>query len=159
MTRLAATLVLALALATPGAALAEAEMLGRWQGTYKCNQGWTGVDLVIEEDTQVADALEGGPDAKRLKASFAFYEIARNPGVPSGRFTMRGWFSPGKGELSLVQERWIDRPVGYVMVDLHGDFDAEEDVLVGRVDGFNCGPFEIRRAEGPPQADSWLTGK
>ena len=133
--------------------------LGRWRGTYLCNQGWTGVDLEIGPDEARAEAMESDQPGRYLKATFSFFQIATNPGVPSGRFTMRGSYDPATGQLKLGQERWLERPEHYVMVDLTGTRDPETDTIKGRVDGYNCGTFELRRADGPPvDAGSWLLG-
>lgn len=149
------SLLVALLLATAAHATEPAvpgeEVVGRWQGTYLCTQGWTGLDLTIRI---------GEPQApgKELEATFAFYEIARNPGVPSGRFRMRGHFDPDDGHVDFEQDHWLERPARYVMVNLHGKLDPAKETLAGRVSGPGCGDFELRRAEGPPTADSWLTG-
>jgi hypothetical protein len=150
---------LALVLSTSLARAEEPAALGRWRGTYLCNQGWTGVDLEIEADTE-RESVQGPAEPGRyLRATFSFYQLARNPGVPSGRFTMRGSFSHQDGRLQLQQERWLERPPHYVMVDLSGALDPETGVVTGRIDGYNCGEFELRRAEGAPTgADSWLLG-
>lgn len=124
----------------------------RWQGTYLCNQGWTGLDLTLE----VVEEAEPG---RELKATFSFYEIDRNPGVPSGRFLLRGHFDSEDRHMDLAQDRWLERPPRYIMVDLHGRFDPEADTIEGRVSGPGCGDFSLRRAEGPPTAKSWLLGR
>lgn len=157
MPRLSMLLALALALVTTAAHATtppvpdQSDVLGRWQGTYLCTQGWTGLDLTIERH---ADSKPH----QLLEATFAFYEIDKNPGVPSGRFLMRGHYDPEDGHLHLAQDRWLKRPDRYVMVNLSGQWDAEADRISGRISGPGCGGFELRRADGPPTKESWLTG-
>ena len=60
-------------------ALSPARLTGTWTGTYFCPQGWTGLRLVLK-------AASNGT----LAATFDFYPIDGDPGVPSGSFTLTG---------------------------------------------------------------------
>ena len=88
-------------------------LLGAWSGEYICNQGLTGMTLLI---TRVE------PD---IRAVFAFYELAENPGVPDGCFEMAGSFDPSTGRLDFAAGRWIHRPEQYFTVDLEGRAERE----------------------------------
>ena len=50
-------------------------LTGTWNGTYMCVQGETGLRLTI-------NAKSDG----KLTATFSFYSVPSNPGVPSGDF-------------------------------------------------------------------------
>lgn len=78
---------------------------GTWTGTYTCAQGLTGLRLTINNSG-------GGA----LTATFVFYAVPSNPGVPSGSFAMTGTYSASG--LVLNQDHWINEPSGYSMVDL-----------------------------------------
>ena len=51
-----------------------------------------------------------------LTGTFNFYAIPRNPGVPSGSFTMNGTYSATG--MRLIRGQWISQPFGYIMADL-----------------------------------------
>ena len=81
-------------------------LTGTWVGTYVCSQGETGLRLVIQ-------AAASGV----LTATFNFYAVPSNPGVPTGSFTMTGSYAYPAG-VKLTQGQWINQPSGYLMVDL-----------------------------------------
>jgi WD40 repeat protein len=87
--------------ASPEAAV----LTGTWTGSYVCGQGTTGLSLVTQ-------AGRGGS----LTATFNFYAVPHNPGVPSGSFTMTGTYSAAGVRLSRSQ--WISQPFGYIMTNL-----------------------------------------
>ncbi|MFG2985920.1 serine/threonine-protein kinase [Streptomyces sp. NPDC048258] len=80
-------------------------VVGSWQGTYRCGQGLTRLDLTITS-----------PGGRALEAVFAFSAHPDNPGVPNGSFTMIGSFESGR--MTLRGDRWINRPRDYLTVDL-----------------------------------------
>lgn len=80
---------------------------GTWKGGYVCTQGDTDLSLVITQDEC------------SLTAIFNFSESDTNPGVPSGSFRMEGNFNQLE-EFELSGTEWIDRPLGYEMVDILG---------------------------------------
>ncbi|MBI1407189.1 MAG: hypothetical protein GC145_13820 [Caulobacter sp.] len=132
---LASALVL---LALPVAASAAEPLDGVWEGAYTCYQGKTGLTLTL-------DATPSG----EVTGTFAFWPRGDNPGVPSGRFAVRGRVTAG-GELELHGDHWINQPTGYAMVGLSGKAYAgqngDKDVLVGRVtDLEGCTEWAARR--------------
>lgn len=80
-------------------------VVGSWQGTYLCGQGLTRLDLRITS-----------PGGRTLEAVFAFSAHPDNPTVPNGSFSMVGSFEDGR--MILRADRWINRPPGYLTVDL-----------------------------------------
>jgi WD40 repeat protein len=80
-------------------------LTGTWTGSYICLQGRTGLSLVMH-------AVPSGI----LTATFSFYAIPPNLGVPSGSFTMTGTYSAAG--IRLNRSRWITQPPGYIMGDL-----------------------------------------
>ncbi|MBI4917353.1 MAG: hypothetical protein HY825_16055 [Acidobacteria bacterium] len=102
---------------------AERAAVGSWRGTYKCGQGMTGLDLLVEQNR-----------GSGLVAEFYFYAVPGNPGVPSGRFRMSGSVTPaGVVRLLASDDEWIDRPPGYIVVGLTGSISSEGTMFTGEV--------------------------
>ena len=110
-------------------------------GDYVCNQGLTDMTL------QIATTSSG------LEALYVFYEAAANPGVPSGCFRMTGAYDPTTGALRFRAGSWIVHPTGYLTVDLDGVVDLAAGRYEGRVRGFNCTRFTLRRSDRAPVID------
>lgn len=103
----------------------------RWVGRYECPQGVTGLTL------EIVTAPSGAT------ATFRFYAVPENPGVPSGSFVMRGTV---RGDVvELVPDHWIEQPTDYWMVGLVGSIDASGTTLRGRIRETECGAFELTR--------------
>lgn len=108
-------------------------VVGRWQGTYTCAQGATGLSLEIRATSDTA-----------LEATFHFRKIPQNPTVPEGSYTMKGFLVNDK--LRLRRQEWIDRPQGFVMVGLNARVtDPEPQRLSGTVSNLGCEGFTITR--------------
>jgi hypothetical protein len=127
--------ILLLAAAAPIAAQDAAS--GEWIGSYRCTQGETALDLHIEPLAHAA-----------VQAVFFFHAAARHPGVPDGCFLMRGTLQPDR-TLALHAVRWLLRPPGYAMVDLHGILTPDGRNLTGQVDYPLCGAFSLRHSSAP----------
>ncbi|MGW3151415.1 protein kinase domain-containing protein [Streptomyces sp. NPDC001177] len=120
---------------TPSSPAADAtDLSGRWNGSYVCNQGITGLVLTIEDhDDGTADAV------------FSFYPAPSNPQVPRGSFAMTGTVE--NGVLTLRATQWINQPPNYLTVDLQGSYDTlTPNHLDGRVYGPNCTTFSADRS-------------
>jgi hypothetical protein len=137
-----AFLVLLVALLATTSASAQNRLAGRWQGTYYCAQGLTGVTLTIRGTEEDAEAL------------FHFYPVPENPDVPVGCYTMNGYVDTATDTINLVSDEshWILRPVGYVTVNFRGRFTGGRHRIVGRVEGPACSTFTMRRVEEAPPA-------
>jgi hypothetical protein len=85
----------------------EATATGKWKGTYACAQGLSGLTLTIKPGKTVDTTMH------TLTATFAFYPIAANPGVPSGSYSMTGYYFPGG--IDLQPGQWISQPSVYGM--------------------------------------------
>ncbi|HEU5473913.1 MAG TPA: hypothetical protein VFV67_24975 [Actinophytocola sp.] len=118
----------------PAGEVAPADLVGVWEGEYTCGQGNTGLKLTIKE-----------PDGAALPTLFEFYPLPSNPNAAKGSYQMVGGLTGGK--LKFRQEKWIDQPNGYVMVDLVVTSPLTSDVklLSGDVDDPNCKGFSVRR--------------
>lgn len=117
----------------PPASLSPVSLTGTWTGSYTCSQGETGLSLVIQ----------AVPDGT-LTATFSFYALPGNPGVPSGSFTMTGTYAAGG--VDLTHDQWISQPAGWEMVDLSSGPPAQNGtVLAGRVTTPGCGTFTVTR--------------
>jgi eukaryotic-like serine/threonine-protein kinase len=119
--------------AGPRSALNPARLTGTWTGTYFCPQGWTGLRLVLKAASNGA-----------LAATFDFYSIDGNPGVPSGSFTLTGSYS-ARG-FRLRPGHWISEPPDYLMVSLTAPApDNNDTTLTGSVTGPGCTTFSVSR--------------
>jgi hypothetical protein len=114
---------------------------GTWSGKYGCNQGITGLTLTTED---------AGDDT--VRATYEFYEVPENPGVPSGSFIMEGPYVDGELELAGVE--WVDRPENYEMVDLRlwSELGIDPQRIYGTVHltgggGSDCSLFTLDRVE------------
>ena len=140
MIRLVAALLVGLL--AMSSASAQDRLAGRWQGTYYCAQGLTGVTLTIRGDDERAEAL------------FHFYPVPENPDVPVGCYTMFGNVDTATGRINLESDesRWILRPANYVTVNFRGRFSGGRHRIIGRVEGPGCSTFTMRRVEEAPPA-------
>ena len=134
--------VLLVGLLAMSSASAQNRLAGRWQGTYYCAQGLTGVTLTIRGDDARAEAL------------FHFYPVPENPEVPVGCYTMFGHVDGATGTINLESDesRWILQPPTYVTVNFRGRFTDGRQRIVGRVEGPGCSTFTMRRVEEAPPA-------
>ena len=83
-----------------------APLFGTYKGTYKANQGITGVTLVLEGTT----------------GKFYFYAVEENPNVPSGVFTTTNTYNPKTGLMEIKGAEWVIKPSNYVTVDFAGEY-------------------------------------
>jgi hypothetical protein len=83
----------------------EAAAAGKWKGTYACAQGLSGLTLTIKPGKTVDTTMH------TLTATFAFYPVAANPKVPSGSYSMNGYYFPGG--IDLLPGQWISKPSFY----------------------------------------------
>ena len=112
---------------------AASTLTGTWVGTYNCEQGQTGLRLAINANAN-----------GKLTATFSFYAVPSNPGVPSGEYTMTGTYS-SSGE-TFTQDHWISQPPGYVMVSLNAGPPADGgSVLNGNVSDSGCSTFTVKK--------------
>lgn len=93
-----------------------------WEGVYECQQGITNMTLEIKQSKC------------SLEAVFTFYENPINPGIPSGSYTMRGEID-SQGYFELAPESWIERPAGWEMLPVTGDYWEDKDALRCKICG------------------------
>ncbi len=121
-----------------------AALLRDWRGRYVCNQGETGLILAID---RVAPRADGKLE---LRARFIFHAIDVNPRLPTGCFAMSGVYDPATGAVALSAGRWLRRPDGpgenWVTVDLEGRVAHGAGAVAGRIIGYNCTTFSLKRA-------------
>lgn len=118
---------------TSAAEIDLAALVGAWEGSYTCNQGKTGLRLIIKP-------AESGS----LPAIFEFFPLPGNEQAKAGSYTMRG--SIEAGHLVFRGQRWIDQPQRYVMVDLSVT-SASSNTLEGDISGSGgCSTFSVQRA-------------
>ncbi len=109
-------------------------VLGVWVGKYICGQGITRLTLDVRADK-----------GNRVKATFRFGPVKENPSVPLGSYRMSGTYSALTRRIDLKGVEWVDRPLGYEMVDLRGSMSADGLALKGDVPFVGCSVFELTR--------------
>jgi hypothetical protein len=109
-------------------------LLGTWTGEYTCNQGESGMTLTIEP-----------ADDASVRVLMEFFPLPENPGAKKGSFQLSGSYSSDR--LVFRQEKWIEQPPNYGMVDLEVTSPVEPDVeaLSGNVLFEGCKGFSVRR--------------
>lgn len=109
-------------------------LVGTWTGEYTCLQGETGMTMTIDPVDDVS-----------VRVILAFFPLAENPGAKKGSFQLVGSYDGDK--LLLRQQKWIDQPAGYSMVDFEVTSPVEPDVdaLSGNVLFEGCRGFAVRR--------------
>jgi hypothetical protein len=117
---------------------------GAWAGEYTCAQGLTSITLDVREAR-----------GREVLALATFYENAKNPGVPSGCFTLRGRYEAATGRLLLKQDQWIQRPDdNWFMIDLDGRIDKSGQAYSGAVrfpvQPGACTTFRVHRVARAP---------
>lgn len=141
--KLSAFLAGCAALLFAGEALAQP--FGSWAGEYTCAQGLTSMTLDVRETNR------GG-----IAALATFCANPKNPGVPSGCFTMTGRYNAEFGLLMLRQDAWIQRPGDtWFMIDLDGKIDKSGKIFSGSVlfpaAPGACDMFSLKRTIAPPR--------
>ena len=135
LTKFITTLLALFAVATP--AFADT-LTGLWRGQYTCGQGLTAMALALREDAR-----------GDVQAVMTFSEHPKNPGVPTGCFTLAGRFNARTGGLLLKQGKWIRQPDPYwYMIDLSGKVAGDGAHYSGAIvfpqDGL-CSTFTVTR--------------
>lgn len=130
-------LTLFAAFTVAGSACADT-LTGLWRGEYTCGQGLTAMALSLREDA-----------CGNVHAVMTFSEHPKNPGVPTGCFTLAGRYNARSGALTLKQQKWIKQPDPYwYMIDLSGKVSADGASYAGNVgfpqDGL-CTTFSVKR--------------
>lgn len=108
---------------------------GEWIGKYICTQGVTSLNLTVTKG-----------DGAAIKATFSFGPLPENPEVPKGAYQMRGTYDPATRSVKLDGVKWIDAPLGYVMVGLDGHMTPSGQKIAGHVPDLpGCTGFEVWR--------------
>jgi Zn-dependent protease with chaperone function len=107
---------------------------GTWTGAYYCNQGETGLRLIMQASSD-----------GQVNATFNFYPLPGNPDVPSGSFVMTGSYSADG--VVLTPDHWISEPPGYEMVGLAGVLESgNQNVLEGQITTSRCTAFSVQKS-------------
>ena len=113
---------------------------GTWRGTYRCSKGLIGMELIVYI-----------VDSQSLRATFNFFPVASNPGVPRGSVAKKGTYN--SSSFSMQGDYWIEHPSGYFMSKETASFDSSgPESLEGQIEG--CKNFAIKKvsAETRPPA-------
>lgn len=106
---------------------------GKWEGTYMCGQGETGLTLTVVAN---ADHTLGG--------TFRFYPIPANPHIPEGEYEVQGIVTGGDS-LSLQGKSWIRRPKDYEMVSVVGTYASGTGSMQGVIPECRGSIVKLRR--------------
>ena len=109
------------------------ELTGVWKGTYECQQGHTGATLTFNSDQF----------GNTTNAQFDFYTAPGGPQVPNGSFVFD--VIKDGDNLQLKSNRWINRPLPYVMVDIQGRVNSQVGYISGRVLSQGCREVRLDR--------------
>jgi hypothetical protein len=109
------------------------DLNGTWEGAYTCPQGLTNLKLVITAKSM-----------KNINAVFQFSPHPNNPNTPSGSFRMKGNLER-PDLLYLKATTWINKPAGYMTVDLRGNIYSSR--IIGNILSDGCSAFELKRKE------------
>jgi hypothetical protein len=126
-------LATALSLLASALAQAPANLNGRWQGSYVCPQGRTGLYL---------DLNQGAGNS--YSAVFSFFALKDNPGVPKGSFTMSGTVNDA-GVLRLQAGQWIEQPADYITVNLSAVVLAKNSRMIGQILSPGCSTLSLTK--------------
>lgn len=120
------------------------KLVGTFRGSYYANQGHTGLTLKVEKT-----------DDGEYIAEFFFYSVPDNPSVPSGRYKCEVTYLPDTGNYYVRGVEWIERPSGYVFVDLEGPL--KEGIFEGIVNSHlgNKYTFHLVKQEGENAPSNW----
>ena len=119
--------------------------VGEWKGGYDCGQGMTGLTLTIAAAGASGEGDGAGASGgSSVEATFAFYEVPENPGVPSGSYRLEGGYADGG--LALEGVEWIEQPEGYVMVGMESDFVTRPGYFAGKVLDPSCTAFLLEKS-------------
>jgi len=103
----------------------------KWKGSYLCGQGKTHLEL------EIVGVQDGTVDA--------IFRFHHRPSGARGAYHMSGSLQP-KGHLSLSAGEWIERPPGYITVNMTGAIKKRR--YAGRIDNDSCGAFSVMRQRG-----------
>ncbi len=111
-------------------------LIGTWTGSYSC-----GIERGLRLEVQANPVSD---PQYPLVATFTFYPMPTGPTSPSDSYTMVGSYQNYGGDVSFRQNRWVNQPPGYVMVDLVGSrVRRGENLFVGRVTSMGCTNFVV----------------
>jgi hypothetical protein len=110
------------------------DLTGNWEGTYICGQGLTNLNLAISQNS-----------SSEISAIFKFSASKSNPAVPSGSFRMTGTYDSRTNKIVLNATQWVNRPAGYITVDLVGKVSQGNTTISGEVVSSNCSTFTVEK--------------
>ncbi|MCL2469556.1 MAG: hypothetical protein FWF24_04925 [Alphaproteobacteria bacterium] len=120
-------------------ALAHADFspVGKWEGSYACEQGFTGATLHIEK---VKDG--------KFDGLFSFFPTEKNPDVPAGSYRVSGEYDEDTLRILINPGKWIKQPEGFQNTIIIGSFDPVRQSFSGFFQGITgCTSFEAMRHE------------
>jgi uncharacterized caspase-like protein len=122
-------------IAAPPKRFAPADLAGRWEGTFRCQQDTVGMALQLDP-----------PSSGRVSGRFEFFPTGSAPSFQPGSFATAGSFDAASRRLRLDGGKWIDRSWGFQTHDLMGEVQADGAVIEGRILTPGCTEFRLRRA-------------
>lgn len=119
----------------PPKRFAPADLAGRWEGTFRCQQDTVGMALQL-----------GPPSSGQVSGRFEFFPTGSAPSFQPGSFATAGSFDAASRRLRLDGGKWIERSWGFQTHDLMGEVQADGGTIEGRILTPGCTEFRLRRA-------------
>ena len=96
----------------------QSNFLGIYAGTYTCSRGENGITVSVDS---IIDIHAAKDDVAEISARLWFYDIASNPGHPTGAFNLAGIVNSGSTEMEPGE--WIsDEPSNWGAAGIKGEF-------------------------------------
>ena len=118
----------------PPRAFRPADLAGRWEGTYRCQQDTIGMALDLS-----------APAGGRVQARFEFFPTGSGLSFQPGSFEASGSFDPASRRLRLDAGSWLERSWGFQKHELAGEVGSDCRTIQGRILTSGCRDFQIRR--------------
>lgn len=122
-------------IAAPSKRFDPADLAGRWEGEFRCQQDTIGMALQLDP-----------PASGALNGRFEFFPTGSAPSFQPGSFATAGRFDADSRRLRLDAGRWIERSWGFQTHDLMGEVQADGAMIEGRILTPGCTGFQLRRA-------------
>src|SRR5262249_47955063 len=111
-----------------------ADVVGRWEGFYRCQRDQIGFSLNILNN-----------EGNQINAVFEFFPLAGGTSFPRGSFQMSGEYDRTDGSIRLRNTGWIKRPMGFQPHDLEGQLVRNGAEIAGRILTTGCADFVLAR--------------
>jgi hypothetical protein len=115
----------------------EPTITGKWEGTYTCSLGITGVLVDIDQT------------GNSVSADFSLYPVPTNPKIlKKGVARYEGDFNSTSRRVRFSRGTWIDQPYpSWVAFGFQGQFDENLEEFSGTMDHRSCKTINLKRKD------------